>query len=179
MFSAGAGYGFFENLGCGLGFKVIRQDLGNSDAKGYGLDIGFIYKNLDDKLAFGFAAKDLFAKLKWEIADPGLGNTYSYSEPILEKYAYGVSYKFKDMLTSFDLIKIQNSKVWPHVGFEYTLRGQFALRCGIDKYKPALGFGITRKALKNLDITFDYAFRYDTDELASLHFFSINLGFGI
>ena len=128
-----------------MNFKLIRQNIYNYSASGFGVDIGMMVRfGFDDlfdndrlgKFAFGLAIKDVSGTtLSWST---------QHKDPIKTNVSYGFSYLqpmpfWKSALllsTSWDT-KWEKQR---HVGLEYQLRTIF-LRAGLDGSDLSFGAG--------------------------------------
>ena len=129
----------------GMNFKVLRQNVHNYSASGFGVDLGMMLRfGVDDlfdderlgKFAFGVAVMDVSGTtLSW--------NT-QHKDPIKMKINLGVSYlQPLPLWDSTLLLSASWDRKWQkrkHLGLEYQLRGIF-VRAGLDEDDLSFGAG--------------------------------------
>lgn len=150
-----------DKLALGVNLKYLTQGMnpsrvdakGRPKASGVGIDIGTLYKILDN-VQVGLMLQDIRSYLKWE-------TDHVDRLPLVVKL--GVSTKlFDDRLTlSTDLEQVEdNHRMKIYAGLEYWLRENIGLRCGIFDTEPTAGmsFILPTKTLKS---RLDYSFAQD------------------
>ena len=150
----------------GMNFKLIRQNIYDYSASGFGVDIGMMVRfGFDDlfddsrlgKFAFGLAIKDISGTtLSW--------NT-QHKDPIKTNVSFGLSYlQPLPFWESAFLLSTSWDTKWhkqQHVGLEYQLRAIF-LRAGLDGKNLSFGAGFQFWVVK---ISYAYVGR----ELGNVH----------
>ena len=130
----------------GVNLKLLRQNLYENSASGYGLDAGLLYKN--GPLAFGWSVIDLLEpKLVWDTDN----NTV---DTVLRKQRFGLAYRILPALLVSGEVVLQANEVLTGVGAEYFLFSDvLAARGGVYTGNYALGLG-----LRYAGLALDYAY---------------------
>jgi len=163
---------FHPRLAAGTNLKIDRQEFGDVNGSGIGLDVGLLFnhefRGLEwlDQLRAGLAVENLIEpsiKLDREdVADPmrlsvGLSADISYRE-------FGFT-------SALDVIRPRQSAPRIRFGQEITYTSHIAFRLGMDGSTPTFGVG---GSYRNLSL--DYAYR--EEELGSNHRISLAFAFG-
>ncbi|MDR2428511.1 MAG: hypothetical protein LBD62_01735 [Candidatus Margulisbacteria bacterium] len=130
----------------GVNLKILRQNLYENSASGYGLDAGLLYRN--GPLAFGWSVIDLLEpKLVW--------NTDNHTvDTVLRKQRFGLAYRILPELLASGEVVLQANEILTGVGAEYFLFSDvLAARGGVYTGNYALGLG-----LRYAGLTLDYAY---------------------
>ncbi len=146
----------------GANLKGVFHKLMDESASGWGLDLGAIYRPPIKNLSLGLAVKDLGTTLNWSTGE-------NDSFPL--RTLLGLAYRpFKKLTLCFDTHIREDRSSETHLGAEYRITPQFALRIGEsrDNFTAGLGFSLARLQL-------DYA--YLSHELGDSHRFSLAMRF--
>jgi hypothetical protein len=130
----------------GVNFKALRQNLYENSASGFGVDVGFLYKN--GPLAFGWSVIDLLEpKLVWDTDNRTV-------DTVLRKQRFGLAYRVLPALLASGEVILQANEILAGAGAEYFLFGDIlAVRGGIYTGNYALGLG-----LRYAGLALDYAY---------------------
>ncbi|MCX7698045.1 MAG: hypothetical protein N2114_01070 [Candidatus Goldbacteria bacterium] len=149
-----------ENFDFGSNLKFIYQAIEERIAKGFGFDIGFLLKPINN-LSLGLSIINISTYLQWE-RDP-------YTETIPVSVNLGVSYNFKSIMDikNFDII-VAIDGIYSSFeyfvfksGFEIKINEIFYTRAGYDK-TINIGVGFRFIPSKIFIVKFDYCFLLDT-----------------
>ena len=134
----------------GGSLKLLRHSLFDSNANGFGLDLGGRYRT-DEKTHVALVLKNLGASMKWS------GGS-SVTDTIPVTGVAGISYQWKPrVLTALDLEKTGSEDFKVKFGVEGKINDNIALRAGVNNKKLSAGAGFSSK-----EWHFDYAF-YDEE----------------
>ena len=164
-------YKIRENAEVGVNIKHLRYNLDDTQARGFGIDIG-ISSKLND-IPFGLVIKDIGGtRLKWDTGqrdcrqtNSTLGAAYSFNNPSIGNY-----YLPGDFLLSADIG--YEYKPFYGIGVEYSLRNMLFLRSGFSGKSNSLNTGMGIK-VRNLSI--DYSF--SPHDLGASHQISASITF--
>lgn len=149
-------------ISLGANLKGVFHKLMDESASGWGLDLAALYRPPIKNLSLGLALKDLGTTLNWTT-----GENDSFPLRTLAGLAYR---PFKKLTLCFDTHMREDRSSETHLGAEYQITPQFALRIGEsnDNLTAGVGFIIARLEL-------DYA--YLSHELGDSHRFSLAMRF--
>ncbi len=147
-------YKIRESTEVGINIKHLRYNLDDTQAKGFGVDIGISSKL--NNIPIGLVIKDIGGtRLKWDTGQKDcrqtnsiLGAAYSFNNPSIGNY-----YLPGDFLLSADIG--YEYKPFCGIGVEYSFMDMFFLRTGFSGKSNSLNTGIGIK-VRNLSI--DYSF---------------------
>ncbi|GBR75018.1 hypothetical protein NO1_2086 [Candidatus Termititenax aidoneus] len=148
----------------GVNLKILRQNLYENSATGFGLDAGLLYKN--GPLAFGWSVIDLLEpKLVWDTDSKTV-------DTVLRKQRFGLAYRILPALLASGEVVLQANEILTGLGAEYFLFGDIlAARGGVYTGNYTLGLGLHYAGL-----TLDYAYLMPQETLVeSTH--KISLGY--
>jgi hypothetical protein len=156
----------WATIGVGGSLKMISQTLDKYRSRGFGVDIGVLFRmdagSLTDRegigdLTLGLNIQDVGTKVRW--------NTASQHEDALPtNFRYGAAYSLASGSHSFTAA-LDKDTVYDRAarfGFEYCYKNTLALRAGVKPADLSVGFGIRRGAF-----AVDYA--YLRQEIAGSH----------
>lgn len=169
--SAGLSYArrLSASLDVGATVKYLFEKIYVESSTGFALDVGMMYRSPFPNLRFGFVLQNLGK----------MNALYAEKTSLPQISRLGVLYDFP--LTSrniaaraaVDLVKPSQENVRLHLGGEFVLWKQIALRAGfMEGYEAksySFGIGVLRSTVR-----FDYALTPFTDDLGSTHRFSLN-----
>lgn len=146
-------------LAVGLSAKILSSSLVEESATAFAVDIGALYKLLDEKLALGLAFQNAGTKLQYlkdgeEAALPmavRVGGAY--------KQALADDHK---ILGAVDIVvPLVDGGVKTNLGVEYLFKELVAVRAGYkigyDSDSATVGLGFLTKSLIDYDLTVDYS----------------------
>ncbi|MCK4306874.1 hypothetical protein KAW50_01450 [candidate division WOR-3 bacterium] len=147
-------YKIRENTEVGINIKHLRYNLDDTQAKGFGVDIGISSKF--NNIPIGLVIKDIGGtRLKWDTGQRDCrqtnfvgGAAYSFNNPSIGNY-----YLPGNFLLSADIG--YEYKPFCGIGVEYSLKNMLFLRSGFSGKSNSLNAGIGIK-VRNLSI--DYSF---------------------
>lgn len=159
-------------VGVGGSLKMLSQSLDNYRSRGFGLDLGFLfrmdagslvaYEGVGD-LSLGLNIQDIGTKIKWNTAS-------QHEDSLPTNFKLGIAYSLAagnhDFTAAVDKDSIYNGAV--RLGVEYWYRNTMALRIGAKNADLSAGFGIRKGPF-----AVDYA--YLKQEIAGSHQLSISL----
>lgn len=187
----------FENFfSAGVKLSYLHSTFAEMTAYSVGVDVGaMIYLDwlfgrekvgtlpIDD-LQLGLTLKHLDAKYIWNNEDyifqhVGVSEPGSEQEDqVPTEFGVGLSGRLvnRKLLLATDLLKNTEQDVMLHVGAEYFLNPQFALRSGFSDGRFTAGTGYVFKVANQI-LAIDYAFSTDKADEGSEHIFSFDLLF--
>src|SRR3989339_681132 len=155
----------FEGMKAGISLKYYYASSLDSIGKGFGGDLGIIYKPFGPYFSTGMAVKDINTGVTWS------GGRTDYVETlfvfgaaqsiILEKFSVSADIESNTAL----ILKYR-------IGSEFILNKFLAFRIGLNHGDLTSGFGVNYKNYK-----IDYSFLMDNDGFADVHRFSFSAGF--
>jgi hypothetical protein len=170
-FSAGISYArrLHQRFDIGLTLKYLFEKIYVESAAGIGLDLGLMYRAPVKGLQLGFSMQNFgrMNNLKSESSDLPLITRLGgyYQLPVF-------STKVRGSLSS-DIVLITNENIRIHLGTEWLLWQQLALRAGLlsgyDSRSVTLGLGFNRSSIR-----LDYGFIPFGEDLGSTHRFTLS-----
>jgi len=157
----------YISFACGTSLKMVQEkDMGYSGT-GYGCDLGLLFYPLD-YLSWGISFSNLLKPRVTLIEDSNI-----YGTNIKTGFALRAA---SDRLTlTTDINKLQKEKAYFCAGIEFIPIEEISVRMGYNHLQDfTCGFGL--ESQKHLPLAFDYA--YSTNDLGSLHRFSVNFKWG-
>jgi hypothetical protein len=155
----GAAFELDSNYYIGFGLGMIYEKIDTYSGSAFNFDIG-LFATPKENLNFGVAVTNFGSTMT-------LRNE-AYDLPTA--YRGGVSYKYKDILTSADIVSL-NGDISVHVGGEYNIKRYFFVRggyrFGYDSRDFSAGIGFTSRKLR-----IDYAFLPYKEGLDDSHLFN-------
>jgi len=159
-------------VGVGGSLKMLSQSLDNYRGRGFGLDLGFLFRmdagslvaheDVGD-LSLGLNIQDIGTKIQWDTSS-------QHEDALPTNFKLGIAYSLAagnhDFTAAVDKDTIYNGTV--RLGLEYWYRNTMALRIGLKEADLSAGFGIRKGAF-----AVDYA--YLKQEIAGSHQLSISL----
>lgn len=155
-----------EQISLGLGVKSISEDLAGTQAKGMGLDIGIIYRDLFPQTTFGASIQNIAgAKLR---SDEDLPRIFSIG-------ALYTTELWANRLNIVGDIKMPNDAAMRYgFGAEYWIANIVAARFGYNSFNSiSLGMGVAFK-----DVYADYAY-VPLGELGVTHRIAVGYAFDV
>ncbi|PIU64419.1 MAG: hypothetical protein COS84_08455 [Armatimonadetes bacterium CG07_land_8_20_14_0_80_40_9] len=146
-----------------MSLKYIKQRLYDVKGDGYGFDLGLLYKH-NDNLTIGLNLQDITkTKITWDRSEKVSGSEGA-EDKIPVNIKLGVAYKTevgsqkkdvrgKNLTLAVDMDKQKDRDAIYHLGMEYLVNENIALRVGADKDKLAAGVGVS---LNNWQIDYSY-----------------------
>ena len=124
-----------ENLGTAVTVKMIRSTLAEEfTASSVSFDAGLIYGLPEDGLLCGVSLRNLGPDLEYR----------SEKEPLPRSIGFGASYRTSlgddHLVAAMDIVKIRGADFRQHIGFEYVLGNNIALRAGYRLGYDSAGF---------------------------------------
>jgi len=162
-FTISCGREIREKVMVGVSLKYIHQKLYDTSGKGWGMDLGILC-NLNDNLSLGLNLQDITGtKIKWDTSSKVSGSEGA-EDKIPLNMKVGVAYKIevggqkkdvrgKNLTLAVDMDKQKDRDVIYHLGMEYLVNENIALRVGVDEDKLAAGVGVS---LNNWQIDYSY-----------------------
>lgn len=145
-------------LAVGLNVKILSSSLVEETATAFAVDVGGLYKLLDEKLALGLALQNAGTKLqyldggeKWALPMVIRGGA-AYKQPLAEGH---------EILGAVDMVIPLDSKIKANLGLEYLFQELLAVRAGYkigyDSDSATIGLGFLPGELIGQKIGIDYA----------------------
>ncbi|MCM2271348.1 MAG: PorV/PorQ family protein [candidate division Zixibacteria bacterium] len=186
---------FEDNISAGVKLNYLHSVFAEMGAYSIGFDFGLMLHidQLVDRekrdlmpvkdIQVGLAVRQLGMKYRWDTenlpAELG-GDVFAYEQDddVPVNIGLGASARFfeRKLLLAADITKNLKQNIIPHVGGEYMVTDQFALRAGYGDYRVTGGIGYLFKFAKN-SLAIDYAFSTDRIDEGSEHIFSFDLLF--
>jgi hypothetical protein len=153
-----------DNLAAGVAFKLLQDDLGDSNSSGFGLDLGFLYV-LQPGLKLAVVMQDIYTAVTW--------NTGSNEQvPVDTRLALAWQVPGWSLLVTGELEKSLVQGLKDRLGLEWRPLAGVALRGGFNNGGLAAGAGLVLPVVKRLDARIDYAAA--TDRTADWEFGSLS-----
>jgi len=186
---------FERRFSLGVNISYLVSDMPEFDANSVGFDFGaMLYVNeffgrerrdslFAQDMRVGVVVRHISKKLRWVSDKYNLQYTTSESGYVQEdkvpaEFGLGVSARFmqRKLLVAADILKNEKQDPLLHVGAEYYVRPEFALRSGLSDGRFVAGTGyLFHIGQKQLAI--DYAFSLEKVDEGSEHIFSFDLLF--
>lgn len=162
------------SINIGIGGTILREELVDITATGFGLNAGIQYKPLNI-LTLGVSVRDFGARFSWN-SEPLYERGSSVTDKFPEVYTAGACLNIErfDTIVLLDIFKNTKSEPGYRVGLENRYIDRIAIRCGIDDGSFTAGLGIWFPLIQNVG-RLDYAIgTSDIDpEIAHIISFSI------
>lgn len=158
----------------GLRAFYVQNNIGNINAYTAGADLGALAK-IDIKKTFlgkifpvfraGFTAKNIGASYKWTTTDfwrsygREQGTTVSEDFPVYYRMGVGLEKNQRYLFTA-DTELNSASMFKTHIGGEYNVNPDLALRSGLDDWHPTFGIGLN-KQLSDFNIAVDISYMFE------------------
>jgi len=165
-----------DKLSIGISGKILHHKLYSLSSKGFGLDLGVIYRTLQN-LSFGLQIKDIHSRLSWnseEIYERGTTSTNLF--PLEVKIGGSYYYSPQKMLVSLELDKNEKSDWKMKIGGEKQLMDFLIVRAGHNSQNFTFGLGITMN-YSGKNAILDYSFCKDNYDIQFSHIFSFSVMF--
>ncbi len=131
-----------DNLNLGIGGTILREELVNITATGFGLNLGIIYKPLPF-LTTGASVRDINAQYSWNSDSLfDLGSTTINQFPTVYTAGAGIDVKKYDTLVVIDVFKNSKSDTGVRFGLENRTLDTLILRTGMNDGDFTAGFGL-------------------------------------
>jgi len=168
-FAAAFGYGrrLRPNLGVGADIKFVSSTLGDAEASSYALDLGVVYR-LSGSARIGAVVRNLGPGLTFE----------SESDPLPATFVVGGSYRWRDVLLSADLEKVNDIGATARLGAEYTPAANLALRGGWIVGEDGALSSVTGGVGVNWSDVWALDYAYRSSDIGGTHQFALSAGFG-
>ena len=170
------GVNIAEGLNIGMGGTILRQDVVDITATGFGLNFGILYKPLSF-VSIGAAIRDINAKLSWN-SEPlfDRGSTTSDAFPQVYTAGAGIDVKRYNTLVVFDIYKNSKSDPGFRIGFESKAHNTLVLRAGMNDGELTTGFGLKIPLMKSEGFL-NYAFEMNNRDPDSPQIISFSVAF--
>jgi len=165
VFSLSYANSVFAGVKAGINLKCYYAASLETTGKGFGGDIGMLFKPLGPYFSAGLMVKDINTGVVWSS-----GRTDYVKTLFVLGFAQSVLYE--KLLLSADIESDADFSLKYRLGGEFSINELFDLRAGLNHGELTLGFGA---AYSNYKI--DYAFLLDKDGFADIHRFSFSAGF--
>jgi hypothetical protein len=161
-----------ENLNTGISLKYIKQKIYDTNGDGLGFDLGFLYK-YNNNLKIGLNLQDITeTQLNWDKSEK-IKNSEGAKDKIPLNIKFGIVYKIQNpklkienLLFVLDMEKQKDMDSIYHLGCEYLINENIALRIGSDDGYFTGGFGIKFKQFQ-----LDYSFKnHSIDNVSRVSF---------
>lgn len=144
-------YRLFSYFSVGGNFKLFDYRTLNTEAKGFGVDLAFLFIP-SNRFRLGFMAQDVDSRLRWSSAT---------TEKFLETYRLGLSFDpFSNISISCDYHQTRDKKAHFSLATEVLTLNLLKLRCGIAQQRFAFGVGFTVR-VKGIYLNLNYAMATD------------------
>lgn len=156
---------FYEKLSLGVSFKYLEETIWLNKAKGYGFDIGALWR-FDSSYSVACSALNILPpKMKWDTF-----TSYTDSVPLQLIFALNYTSPDKRLQVNSALKRMHADQTF-HWGVSYRLLDSFVMKTGINDGQTSYGVGFALN-----DYTFDYAILNSKyEELGNLQKFSVGL----
>jgi len=155
------------NLFSGVSLKFFSKNfegVQGGSASGADIDLGLIFFP-NDNLVLALSAQNILPS-DWGNLSWGTG----FKEDLPINLKMGGSYATKE---EFQILADYDSLGAVHIGGEYWLKKNLALRCGAEAYLNGINFSLG-VGVKHAGFSFDYAYYFDTNIFSnSTHYFSL------
>jgi len=156
---------FSDSFRAGMNIKYYYASVLEAAGKGFGGDIGLLFRPFGPYFSLGLAVKDINTGICWNSGRVDYVRTTT-------TLGAAQSVIYERFLIAFE---VESSPAWVlkyRAGGEYVMNSNFAFRFGLNQGDLTAGFGVSY-----LNYCFDYAFLLDNEGFADIHRFSFSAGF--
>ena len=164
------------SVNIGIGGTIVREDLADINATGFGLSTGIQYKPFNI-LTLGAAVRDLGAHYSWN-SEPLYERGSSFTDKFPTVYTAGASLNIErfNTIVLLDIFKNNKSEAGYRAGIENNYLDRIAIRGGIDDGNLTAGLGIRFSLIQN-EGRLDYAIGTSDIDPEVTHIFSFSVKF--
>lgn len=171
-----------DELYLGVNLKVVKRDIAEFSATGFGFDVGAIYMPMEN-LYLGANLQDATTTLvAWstgrnELVSPTakIGAAYKLNVPggvLMPSVDLDMRFEGRNFASQFNLGPVS---IDPHIGFEYSFKNLFMVRAGYNDVKQfTIGAGVKLPKL-NIDYSFARFNMSENERLPDSHRISLIL----
>ncbi len=165
VFSASYANVISDSLKAGLSVKYYYASVLETAGRGFGADLGLLFKPLGPYFSAGLVLKDLNTGINWDTG------RVDYVKTTLTLGAVQ-SLIYEKFIVSFEVEGSAAGTLRYRAGGEYIFNNTFSVRLGLNQGDLATGFGVSYQNYR-----LDYAFALDKDGFADVHRFSFSAGY--